>query len=58
VKYEIWGRKQIGKGKRRRLAFVFSNEGDAQAARTDFVAKARLDCTVAQGAMVRSPVLS
>ena len=48
VKYEIWGRKQIGKGKRRRLAFGFSNEGDAQAAKTDCVAKGWLDCILAQ----------
>jgi hypothetical protein len=48
AKYEVWGRKEIGKGKRQRLGFGFSNEREAQKARTKFRADGLLDCIVVQ----------
>lgn len=33
VKYEVWGRKKLGQGRRVRLAYALENEADAKAAR-------------------------
>jgi hypothetical protein len=48
AKYEVWGRKEIGKGKRQRLAFGFSKEIEAQKARIAFRADGFLDSVVVQ----------
>jgi hypothetical protein len=47
-KYEVWGRKEIGKGRRQRLAFGLSSEADARSARTELMAKGFQDTVVVQ----------
>ena len=48
AKYEVWGRKEISKGRRQRLAFGLSSEADARSARTELMEKGFLDTVVVQ----------
>ncbi len=48
AKYEVWGRREIGKGKRERLAFGLSNEVDAQKVRSKYRAEGLADCIIVQ----------
>jgi hypothetical protein len=47
MKFEIWGRRKIGKGPRRKLAYGISNESDAKAKRAHFTQQGYVDCIVA-----------
>jgi hypothetical protein len=47
MKFEIWGRRKIGKGPRRKLAYGISNESDAKAKRAHFTQQGYDDCIVA-----------
>ena len=43
-KYEVWGRKEIGKGKRTKLAYGIVSEAEAKRIRQLFIEKGFLDC--------------
>ena len=48
AKYEIWGRKEIGLGKRRRLAYGFSTESAAREALEKLKAEGFEDSVITQ----------
>ncbi len=48
AKYEVWGRKEIGKGKRQRLAYGLMTEEDARTAREQSIVQGWQDCVVTQ----------
>jgi hypothetical protein len=48
AKYEVWGRKEVGKGQRYRLAFGFSTEADARSADAKLKAQGFQDTVVVQ----------
>jgi hypothetical protein len=42
--FEVWGRREIGKGKRRKLAYGIATEAAAKRVCKEFIAKGYLDC--------------
>ena len=44
AKYEVWGRKAIGKGKRRKLAYGLCSENEAKTKRQELIDQGYSDC--------------